>query len=210
MKSLKNFKFCGIQSINDVLKCHILGVKNIGFILYEKSKRFINLNKIINYIANNRNIFFKFLIFGVFVNSNINFVFYCKKRLKINIIQFHGNENLYEYKFLIKNFLKIFFFGNNNFYNFYNLFYINKIPITYYFIDFLNKFYGGTGKIINFNFLINNKLLFFFSGGINLKNCVSLKNKINPYCIDISSGIEVNNIKNFFIMKKIIYAYEKL
>ena len=43
----------------------------------------------------------------------------------------------------------------------------------------------------------------FIAGGINISNLDEIK-KINPYCVDVSSGVEVNGFKDYTKMRDFI------
>ncbi|MGX7582499.1 phosphoribosylanthranilate isomerase [Candidatus Vidania fulgoroideorum] len=185
-------KYCGIKEKKDLFKCYNLKIKNIGFVFYEKSFRFFNIKKIES---------FKSIFFGVFVNSNINYIFYLIKKINIKIIQLHGNNNILFYN-TIKKKLIVLFFSKNFYYNFLNIIIINSFFFKYLLIENINLKYGGVGlknKKIFYN-LINSYL--FLSGGINFKNIKQFIEK-KPYCLDISSGIEKKKKKKYYLMKKI-------
>jgi phosphoribosylanthranilate isomerase len=62
---------------------------------------------------------------------------------------------------------------------------------------------GGTGKAFDWNLIPKCSKEFFLAGGINLSN-IKEAMKINPYCIDLSSGAE--NEKGEKDREKIIEA----
>ena len=49
----------------------------------------------------------------------------------------------------------------------------------------------------------NDNQINFLAGGININN-IDDALKINPYCIDVSSGVEENGFKDFDKMKELI------
>ncbi len=53
----------------------------------------------------------------------------------------------------------------------------------------------GEGKTFDWNILKNFIRPYFLAGGINEGNIEQAK-KLNPYCIDISSGVEINKVKD--------------
>jgi len=66
---------------------------------------------------------------------------------------------------------------------------------------------GGTGESFDWNLINNIKDLdtkFILSGGINCKNVDNAKD-INPWCLDINSGVESSpGIKNINLIKKLL------
>ncbi|MGX7576882.1 phosphoribosylanthranilate isomerase [Candidatus Vidania fulgoroideorum] len=157
-----NLKICGLKKyINN---------KNIGFIIYNKSKNYFK-KKIIKI---NKNIFF------VFVNPSVNLLKNKSDRNIIDFIQLHGNENLYFFKI------------SNNFKKSFKVFFLKKIfNSSKYFLETYNKKYGGAS--INIKKKKNNN---FLCGNINVFNLKYLK----CYCLDISRGIEFFKKKNYFLI----------
>ena len=58
-------------------------------------------------------------------------------------------------------------------------------------------FDAGTGEGKTFDWSILNNFIrpYFLAGGIN-ENNIEQAMKLNPYCIDISSGVETNKVKD--------------
>ena len=162
-------------------------------IFYKKSPRSIKIKEaknLIKYIQN-KSIF----SVGVFVNEPINQILQMIKKLKIDYVQLHGEEN-YDYINEIKKVISIKI--------------IKNIPIKYS-KDFLNtKKYsnvdmflfdykpskdelpGGNAKTFSWDLISDIKIdkPWFLSGGINIHNINEIKNYAIPYGIDISSGVE--------------------
>ena len=53
----------------------------------------------------------------------------------------------------------------------------------------------GEGKVFDWNLIKNFIRPYFLAGGIN-ENNVEQALKLNPYCIDVSSGVETNKVKD--------------
>ncbi|MDR0223166.1 MAG: phosphoribosylanthranilate isomerase [Oscillospiraceae bacterium] len=54
---------------------------------------------------------------------------------------------------------------------------------------------GGTGKVFDWRLLPEWSNPFFLAGGINIEN-IKFAARMNPYCIDLSSGAEENGVKS--------------
>ena len=71
--------------------------------------------------------------------------------------------------------------------------------------------YGGTGKSFDWHILENIKTLdmkIIVSGGINIKNVHNAIN-INPWCIDINSGVESSaGVKDLKLINEILEIYK--
>ncbi|MDR1695275.1 MAG: phosphoribosylanthranilate isomerase [Endomicrobium sp.] len=67
---------------------------------------------------------------------------------------------------------------------------------------------GGSGKTFDWRLIKDYPKPFFLAGGINADN-ISEALKLNPYCIDLSSGVETGGAKDFDKIKKIIEIVRK-
>ena len=206
-------KICGIQTKETLLCCEKNKIDFFGMIFYTKSPRNISKENA-KYLLNlSRNLNIEGV--GVFVNENINTLKKLVFDLKLNIIQLHGEEDNDYIKKLKDNKLKIIKKISIKYQND-----LNKInnysDADYYLFDYMpnpGELPGGNAKSFNWNILNNFKITkpWFISGGINIDNIDLLRKKINPFGVDLSSGVEKelgikdNHIINN-LMDKIKYA----
>ena len=199
-------KTCGLFREEDINYANELKPDYIGFVFAE-SKRKVGVEKAYN-LKNKLDKEIKSV--GVFVNDNLDFILNLIREKIIDIIQLHGNED--------NNFL-------DNLKTKTNAKIIKFVPVENadsilnslnIFSDFilLDNLKGGVGKTFNWNYLKeafeSNKNFFevfnkkyFLAGGLNKKN-INEALKFNPYCVDLSGGLETNGIKDFEKMKYII------
>ena len=185
-------KICGIKNKETLLCCEKNNINFFGMIFYSKSPRNISLDKarILQQISNE----LKIKGVGVFVNEEISSIIEYKNNLNLKFIQLHGDEdNLYinELKKLNLTIIKKISIQTND-----DLKMIgNYKDADYILFDYKagpDELPGGNSKSFNWN-IINNLNInkpWFLSGGINLKNIELLKNKIKPFGLDLSSGVE--------------------
>ena len=168
----------------------------MGFIFWEKSKRFFSGN-IPNISENIKKT-------GVFVDSPINVILNKIKKHDLNAIQLHGDESIdfcKKIKLLTDiEIIKVFKVNAN--------FHFNKIlsfdkVCDYYLFDTKGKLPGGNGFHFDWEILKKYpyKKKFFLSGGIGLLDINNLKKilKLNLpiHAIDVNSKFELRNeIKN--------------
>ncbi|OQX98309.1 MAG: N-(5'-phosphoribosyl)anthranilate isomerase [Bacteroidetes bacterium 4572_117] len=184
-------KICGMKYPDNIRQLINLKPDFIGFIFYDKSKRFIDNNLNIS----NINISKSINKVGVFVNSSINYI---NKKIidyKLDFIQLHGNESPQFCKKLQKtsvNIIKAFQIDED--------FDFSKLKqyetaCNYYLFDTKTKLYGGSGKKFNWKVLekYDNKKPFFLSGGIDIDDVNEIKKlkNLNIYAIDINSKFEI-------------------
>jgi len=195
-------KICGITNLKNALEATEIGVDALGFVFFKDSPRYIEPKEA-------RKIISKLPAFvlrvGLFVNASKEEVLSAISDSKVNMLQFHGDED-------------------ENFCNQFNLPYIKAIAFTdslnlleycrlydssaAILIDtFSNHKRGGTGKTFNWN-LFPKKLPLpvIIAGGLDSSNVQTLINIINPYGVDVSSGVEqkkgikdYNKMKNFVL-----------
>lgn len=130
------------------------------------------------------------LAVGVFVNEDINkIVEVCNKNI-IDFIQLHGGEDdkyINELKKICsKKIIKAIKVKTGE----------DIIRWRNCRADWLMFDAGkGEGKAFDWNLIKNFIRPYFLAGGIN-ENNVEQALKLNPYCIDVSSGVETNKIKD--------------
>ncbi|MGX7577016.1 phosphoribosylanthranilate isomerase [Candidatus Vidania fulgoroideorum] len=198
-------KICGIKDKKSLLNCIKFNIMFLGFVFYKKSKRYLKLKKAIklfNLIPIN------FIKVGVFVNPTISYFKKITTNLNINLIQYSGEEKKeycnYLYKFNRIPWIKVnkYKFIDDNIVD-----EINSKKRDLFFLDFKSKLKGGSGKTIDLKFKKKIRKKIIISGGININNLEHIIYKLNPFCVDISSGVEKNGIKDFFLIKKL---YKKI
>ena len=202
-------KICGIQNKDTLLCCEKNNVNFFGMIFYSKSPRNIRIESAIKLqkISENLNI----NGVGVFVNKNINELEEIINSLKLKFVQLHGSEDETYIKKIKKNGVKV--IKSISVSRKDDLSEINKYQsIDYFLFDYKplkGELPGGNAKSFDWSLLNNFKITkpWFLSGGINIDNIQQINNDINPYGIDLSSGVEKelgikdNRIINSFIEK---------
>ena len=180
-------KVCGIKELN-ILKelVNLDKIDFLGFIFYENSPRFISddLIKRINEIdlRDKRPV-------CVYVDADKDFIKETSSNFHNPILQFHGSESNDFCKSFNREFWKVIKIKNNN-----SIREIKNYPdaSAMLFETYKKGQHGGTGKSFDWSLVDNIKDLdtkFILSGGINIKN-VDNAIDINPWCLDINSGVE--------------------
>ena len=197
-------KICGIRDI-DILKytCDI-GVDFAGFIMVDDSPRKISDD----FISSLKNFDFQnTLPVFVFVNPSIDEVKKITTITQNPILQFHGDET--------EDFCKQFnlpFWKTIRVQNSQSLELLKDYASADAFLleTYADDSYGGTGKVFDWNLLKNTPLdeKFVLAGGIsskNIKEAISL----NPWCIDVNSGVESSlATKDKVLMAQIINNFK--
>src|SRR5699024_11678851 len=88
------------------------------------------------------------------------------------------------------------------------IFNLNQFPTTYFIIDSPGKKHrGGSGKTFDCNALTQTNINFsnvFLAGGLNEKNVNLAIQTVSPIGVDVSSGVEGNQIKDHLKIKEFI------
>jgi phosphoribosylanthranilate isomerase len=177
-------KVCGITNLNDALLCESSGADLIGFIFYEKSKRFINFEEAKQIIKKLSLFTFKV---GVFVNESAHKINQAAEELRLNAVQLSGDENPELTDKIEAPVIKGFKVKEG--FNFENINrYKNVTPLLDTFSD---SEFGGTGKSFNWQIIpekIRSKI--FLAGGISIHNIEEVYRNIKPFAVDLSSSLE--------------------
>lgn len=191
-------KICGITDIRTAKIVCEYGADAIGFV-FAKSKREITpdqAKQMIEELPEN------VMKVGVFVNESIeliqNIVTYCG----LTHVQLHGDEQNYHIKRL-------------------NIPCIKAIGVSSredieraeeYETDFIlfdspkEQFHGGNGKTFSWELLRSNPIgkKCILAGGLQLENIAEAIEMVQPYMVDVSSGVETNGKKDIEKIKKFI------
>ena len=185
-------KICGIKNEDTLVCCENNKVNFFGMIFYPKSPRNISFENARMLQKKSESLNIKGV--GVFVNKNINQLEEIVTNLKLRFIQLHGSEDEEYIKSLKKNDVKIIksiSISNKN-----DAKEIKKYKSADYFLfdykPLKGELPGGNSKSFDWNLLKNLETdkPWFVSGGININNINQILNDINPFGIDLSSGVE--------------------
>jgi len=179
-------KICGITNIEDAHKALFYGASALGFVFYKKSPRYVSpsrAKKIIETLP-------PFIsTVGLFVNQSERAVKDICRFTRIQTLQFHGDEKpLYCKRFTDHKIIKA--FRMEKYFDFHQL---SKYKVDAYLFDaFKEGEYGGTGISFDWTMLKDVKLTkpYILSGGLNPTNIAQALSVLNPYAVDVSSGVE--------------------
>ena len=202
---MTKIKICGITNYWDAKNAVDLGADFLGFNFHQKSPRYVDYKKAAN-IA--KKLSGKAKLVGVFVNESVDNIKKIYELCDLDLIQLSGNETS---DFVVdlkektnKKIMKCFHISNSSYtYN------IKNFKFDYLMLDSFKKgFYGGTGKSFDLDIIngIDNKKL-FLAGGLNASNVKQAIKKINPFAVDVCSGVESHaGKKDYTNLKKLIEA----
>jgi len=184
-------KVCGMKHSQNITEIESLFPDLMGFIFYEKSKRFFNLPEI--------NLNNKVKRVGVFVNENVHEIKNKIKKYKLEYVQLHGEENV-NFCHSLQPFAKIIkVFKIDYTFNFKKTEEFEEV-CDYFLFDTKSQLHGGSGKKFDWDLLknYNCKKDFFLSGGIDISDIEEIKKIVNSYPIagiDVNSKFELDNLE---------------
>jgi len=197
-------KVCGVTTKKDALNSLKLGADLIGLNFYKKSPRFINIVKAKELAKIIKG---KSLIVGVFVNEPKAKVKSIIKKVRLDLVQFSGNEKpSYAKGFKIPVIKAIHIKSKNSIKT------SKQFDVEYIMVDSFQKgIFGGTGKQVNKGFVkkdsIGEKQL-VFSGGLKASNVKPIIKEFNPIIVDVCSGVEIEPGKKSFARLDLLLVQE--
>jgi phosphoribosylanthranilate isomerase len=196
---LVKVKICGLRRKEDIEYANELKPDYVGFV-FAKSKRQVEVEQALYLIS--------FLdkeikTVGVFVNEPVENVLKIAQTLNLDVLQFHGDETQ-DYVDNFKNFTvwKAIRIKDKE-----DLEKTKEFRVNSFVFDTLTKKeYGGTGKTFNWEVLKGFELNvpIILAGGLNENNVEEAIKIVNPYGVDVSSGVETEGYKDFKKMKSFI------
>lgn len=182
-------KICGITNAADAILAVQLGANYVGFILYDKSDRYIPLENVKNICDPLPDTIKKV---AVVVNASTQLLDAIINSGLFDILQLHGDETP-ELCAQLKKRIKIFkAFRLQNEDDIENL---DNYDVDGFVLDtFVQNMYGGTGKTSVWQLAKIAKdssvTPIILSGGLNPQNIINAIKTVRPDIIDVSSGIE--------------------
>ena len=194
-------KLCGIRRSEDVDYLNEFPPNYAGFVFAE-SPRKVTLNQVHEL---SKRLLPQIIKVGVFLNQPIESMKDFSD--EISVFQLHGDEDedyIKQLRKIIPNSCEIWKAVRVN--SAEDILKADNLPADKLLLDaFTKDSYGGTGKTANWDLIASTKINkpFFAAGGITAANLPKAAEKLNPFGIDISSGIETEGIKDREKIKEI-------
>lgn len=205
-------KICGMKHPQNIAAVAALNPDYLGFIFYEKSKRYVGQGHALALPALPNDI----KKVGVFVNANLEYILSKVEKYGLDLVQLHGEETP-EFCRAIggkgsaicptkTKIIKVFSIGQT--FDFTQL-EPYKPYCDYFLFDTKGKEKGGNGFAFNWDVLkdYDNEKPFFLSGGLSLENIEDVKklSNLNIIAIDVNSGFEIEpGLKDVEKLKKCV------
>lgn len=194
---MTKIKFCGLRTLDDISFANELLPEYVGFVFAPKSKRYVEPTqaaKLRDALSE------KICAVGVFVNKNISNVAELLNAGIIDAAQLHGNEDEnYIQSLRGTNKIIIKAFQSND------IAAAQRSRANFVLIDAG----AGDGKTFDWNLVKNLRGEYFLAGGLTPENVGDAIKILNPYAVDVSSGIETDGRKDFSKMLAFTKAVRK-
>jgi len=141
---------------------------------------------------------------GIFVNTAANeIVQMCKDNI-IDVIQLHGDEDL-SYIAKLRNEVSNPIIKAVRMQDTCQLLEAQSLPCDYLLLDTYRKdVYGGSGESFDWSLIPKLEKPYFLAGGLNAGNIETAAAQCHPYCLDVSSGVETDGLKDRDKIKEIV------
>ena len=206
MKRVK-IKICGITQMDQAVEIADLGIDAIGFILYPPSPRFIEPYRVKTIISQLPPLI---KTVGVFVDESIDTLIETKRKSGIDLAQLHGSESPDYCRQLLDrgiSWIKAFRVKNRV-----DIDLLDRYPAKNFLLDvWSDKKFGGTGKTFDWPQAKQACASFriIVAGGVTPENASEAIKILDPYGLDISSGVEnAPGIKSIEKVKTLLKAVE--
>ena len=181
-------KICGLTRIEDIIAVNRYGADYAGFVFCKKSKRYIDSYKAGELIDLLRS---DITTVGVFLDEPLDNVISAARISGVQMIQLHGHESdeyvEYVRRTLERPVIKAFKADEEGA--------LEKALHTtadYVLIDSG----AGTGKKFDWNILKDFKREYFLAGGLDPDSVGEAISLLEPFAVDVSSGVETDGIKD--------------
>jgi len=179
-------KICGITSEADALAAAEAGADAIGLMFYEDSPRHVTISQA---KAISKALPKHIVRVGVFVNAEESLVSQAIIDCTLNILQFHGDESPEDCGRYNVMSLKAFRMKGPE-----TLEAMQEFPADGFLLDaHVEDALGGTGAIFNWDLAVTAQEFgrpIFLAGGLTVDNVVEVVRKVQPFAVDVSSGVE--------------------
>lgn len=202
MKQRIRYKICGLRSKEDIDLVNEVQPDFAGFIVnVPKSFRSVSVNRLRELTKKLDN---SIQSVGVFVNEPPEVIETLLKENVIDIAQLHGQETPEDICYLKertgKKIIKAFSVKGKQ-----DIVTAKLSPADYILLD---RGSGGTGKTFDWSLVEEIDRPWFLAGGLSAENLEEAIDKLAPWAVDISSGVETDRKKDPEKVRKISYIME--
>jgi phosphoribosylanthranilate isomerase len=183
---MTKIKICGIKTVTDALVAMDAGADLIGFNLYPKSPRYVevgmarNIMSVVRQDGRAKSV-------GVFVNASVGEILATMETLGLNLAQLHGDESPEILRALNGKAFKAFRGIPEDVSDF------ERQDAPAFLVDAAVKgVYGGSGVTADWDAAteLAKKYPLLLAGGLTPENVAEAVRRVKPWGVDVASGVE--------------------
>jgi len=194
---MSKVKICGLRRIEDIDSVNRVVPDFIGFVFAE-SRRCVDSDTAARL---KERLDKRIQAVGVFVNQPIDYIAGLYRDEVIDLVQLHGEEDAGYICRLRENcgcqVIKSVSIDS----------FLPDTPeaADYILFDKASKARGGTGKAFDWNILQGyNGAAYFLAGGLDPSSVERAVSLLNPFCVDVSSGVETDGVKDMAKIERFV------
>ena len=181
-------KICGITRAEDALEAVRQGADAIGLVFYTNSPRNVTLAQAAEIVSK---VPAFVTVVGLFVDAEPAFIQEVLSRVKLDLLQFHGDETPSACRQYSRPYMKAIRVKNGT----------NLVQYADDYADakallldaFAEGVPGGTGLVFDWSLIPQNlPMPIVLAGGLNAENVGSAIEQVRPYAVDVSGGVEAS------------------
>lgn len=185
---MTKIKFCGMTRSEDIKYANECKPDYVGFVFAKKSKRYLSFEEARKL---REQLLPDIKAVGVFTNEKPEYILRLIKEGIIDAVQLHGNEDE-DYIRQLRTLTDIPVIQAFLIHNVRDLERAKKSSANMILLDAG----AGSGAVFDWELIKNFNRPYFLAGGLSEKNISDAIIMLNPYGVDVSSGIEACGIKN--------------
>ena len=181
-------KICGLKRLEDIIAVNRHGADYAGFVFFEKSKRYVDpykANELISLLRSD------IKPVGVFMDEPLDNVVRIARITGVELVQLHGHESEeyveYVKRTLDRPVIKAYKASEEG-----ALEKAANSAADYVMIDSG----AGSGKRFDWSILKDFKRVYFLAGGLDPESVGEAIRMLEPFAVDVSSGVETDGIKD--------------
>ncbi len=191
-------KICGLTREQDIDDAVDAGADAIGFVLYDKSPRFVDIRRATELV---RRLPAFVMPVGLFVNASAELIAEATAAIPQLLLQFHGDETPAACQAPVRPYLRAARMAAG--------FDLLKFALCHpdaqaILLDAHVDGYGGGGKVFDWSLIPRNvPRPLVLSGGLHAGNVIEGILRVRPWAVDVSSGVEqAKGVKDAMAMRR--------
>ncbi len=179
-------KICGITNLDDALHAVRCKADALGFVFYQPSDRYITPEAAAEIAGQVPDHISKV---GVFVHAERKYIHDVFTKVKLSAVQLYGNEGADDLVSYETSVIKVFRIKPD-----FDVEVMKNYLVDAFLLDTHSEaYFGGTGRTFDWNIAVRAKEYgrIILSGGLTPQNIEAAVRFVQPYGVDVSSGVEI-------------------